>query len=76
MKPQYTDQELFVQLVTSKILSKLSFYDVTILKVFMADKPNYEPLFKTLREQQKDNEALMNGILGEEAGEILKKLIA
>lgn len=65
----------FVRLVKERILNKLTFYEIAILRELMQPEPKIYDMLHQLRSQQKDNPKLMREVLGPEAAALLIKLL-
>lgn len=64
----------FIRLVKARIFAKLTFYEIAILTEIFKPEPDYRQLIDTLRSQQKDNDLVMNDIIGIDATELLEKV--
>lgn len=64
-------QTEIVRRIKERVLSKLNFYEISIFIELAQPNPDVEGLLQMLRSQQKDNELVMNDIIGFDAGELL-----
>lgn len=69
-----TDEAEFIRLIQTRILSKLSFFEIAIFIELAQPEPDYVKLAETIRSQQRNNDLVMNEILGIDASELLEKI--
>ena len=70
-----TNEHEFIRLISGRIMSKLNFFEIAIFRELSQPEPDYVTLAETIRSQQKNNDLVMNEILGMDASELLEKIL-
>lgn len=70
-----TNEAEFIRILSGKIMSKLNFFEIAIFRELSQPEPDYINLLETIRSQQKNNDLVMNEILGMDASELLEKIL-